>query len=290
MKSLTFAFVCLQICAGCAAPLRPGDASILSNQVRPEFFTAPEVRLHRFSAQGARMPDAAFRAALATIERRLHRPVRVIDHGEATGWGTGGPVAPIQDHGRAVTGADVEAAGGVYRLSSPQDGILGAAAFGNPTGGVGNSFVLAEPGTIVVVELPGPLDGVGVTGLADKMAVETADGPPRWRQGTVVLEHSVIHRRSNWFVSESKLFQWTLTHEVGHVLGVPASNTHIWAVPGLGPHCTDPRCVMYTGFDWRVLWTGIVRGWPMDFCEKCSKELEAARSAAGQPAPPAAPG
>jgi hypothetical protein len=34
---------------------------------------------------------------------------------------------------------------------------------------------------------------------------------------------------------------------------------------------------MYTGFDWRVLWTGLVTGWPLDFCDDCAKELESAR-------------
>jgi hypothetical protein len=285
MKSLA----CLSLCfcsvigVGCAAPSRAGDPSLASNQVRTEFFTAPEVRIHRFSVKGARMSDGAFHAALTTIESHLHRPIRMIDHGEqADGWGKGGPVAPVQDHGRAVTGADVEAAGGVYRLSEPQDGIVGVARRAVGDGALCD--VLADPGVVVVVELPGPDDGVGVTGSTGAIAVNS-DGPPRFLPGTIVIEHSVIKRRSNWFVSEAKLSQWTLTHELGHVLGVPASNSHIWAVPGLGPHCTDPRCVMYTGFDWRVLWTGIVRGWPMNFCQQCSKEIEAARSASVPPAP-----
>jgi hypothetical protein len=284
MKPLMLLIICCCImAAGCAAPTRDGDPTLHSKQVREEFFTAREVRVHRFSAEGCRMSDAAFAAAVATIESHLHRPIRVIDHGVAKTWGEGGPAAPIEDRGRLVTGADVQAAGGVFRMSEPQDGILGAALFGNEPG-FGNVRVLAEPGTIVVVEMTGPEGGVGVTGFADFLAVDRADGLPRWREGLVVIHHGVIQRRSNWFVSEAKLSQWTLTHEIGHVLGVPSSNSHIWFVPGLGPHCTDPRCVMYTGFDWRVLWTGIVRGWPMDFCKACSKELEAART--GQSAPP----
>jgi predicted Zn-dependent protease len=101
---------------------------------------------------------------------------------------------------------------------------------------------------------------------------------PVRRSGTVVLCRSAIKRRSNWFVSEAKLAQWTLTHEIGHVLDVPASNTHKWLVPGLGVHCTRPECVMYTGLDWRVVVTGVLKGWPMDFCELCRGELERART------------
>jgi hypothetical protein len=131
-----------------------------------------------------------------------------------------------------------------------------------------------EPGTVLVV----PVGGVGVTGYLSWR------GDQREGAGQtpiVVLKPETVAHRSGLFVSAAKLSEWTLTHELGHVLNVPASNTHAWIVPGLGGnHCTHPECVMYTGFDWRVLWTGIVRGWPMDFCELCSAEIRAAREAA----------
>jgi hypothetical protein len=256
----------------CAAPSRPADPTIPAQPVRADLFSVQEVRLHRFSAKGCRIPDPAFRAALTTIESHLGRPIRVIDHGETeTGWGENGPIAPIQDRGHPISGADVTAAGGRYMLSQPDDGILGVIDMG-PIGG-GRPLPLVEPGAIIVVEFPGTQDGSGVTGVTTRVAVDQGAAKPQAQSGMVILCHSALVHRSGVFISRAKLSQWTLTHELGHVLHVPASNAHLWFVPGLGPHCTNPTCVMYTGFDWRVLWTGLVRGWPLDFCDHCTAEL-----------------
>jgi len=80
--------------------------------------------------------------------------------------------------------------------------------------------------------------------------------------------------------STRNLWEWTLTHAAGHVLGVPAKNSHVWVVPGLGPHCTRPECVMYTGVDWRVVLSGLLHGWLIDFCASCAGELADARAQA----------
>lgn len=267
--------------SACAAPPRPADLTLPSGAVRREFFEV-EVRVHRYSARGARVPDEAFAHAVATLERHLGRGVRVVDHGEMdSGWGVDGPIAPILDGGRPIGAAEIAGRGGRY-LVAEGAGVLGAidqrviAGYEeSPT----RALVLVEPGTILVVELPGPEGGAGVTGYATALAV-AAGGSTERRTGVVVLSRSAIARRSGLFVSESRLAQWTLTHEIGHVLGVPASNTHIWKVPGLGPHCTHPECVMYTGLDWRVVVTGLLTGWPLDYCERCAAELGEARAAA----------
>jgi hypothetical protein len=214
-----------------AAVRRPRASQ--SREVRADLFTAPQVRVHRFSYAGARIPDPAFNAAIATVERHLGRSITVIDHGEQSGgWGDHGPMAPIQDAGRAISAADVTAAGGTYKLATADAGILGVIdlrAIPGYEAAASGMLPLVEPGTIIVVELPGSEDGSGATGFAAAAAVEP--GPTRCT-GTVVLNRSAIHRRSNLFVSESKLGQWTLTHEIGHVLNVPASNSHIWPCPG----------------------------------------------------------
>jgi hypothetical protein len=268
--------VVLLCVAGCAAPPHPADATLTSSEIRADLFTAPQVRLHRYSAAGARIPDAAFTEAVATIERHLGRGIEVIDHGEqAGGWSADGPTAPIQDGGRAVSVSDVAAAGGRYTLAAADHGIVGVADRSSLPGHEGEPsrlLPLAEDGTIIVVEWPGTEDGGGVTGFTSMLVIGSELKP-----GVVVLCRSAIHRRSNWFVSESKLTRWTLTHEIGHVLGVPASSTHKWIVPGLGVHCTHPECVMYTGVDWRVVVTGLLKGWPLDFCDPCKAELERAR-------------
>ncbi|MDX2131457.1 MAG: hypothetical protein SFY69_05355 [Planctomycetota bacterium] len=130
------------------------------------------------------------------------------------------------------------------------------------------------PTTVLVV----PASGAWVTGYA----TSRGEGEPgRGRRAVVVVMPEGIARRSGFFVRPSKLWEWTLVHEMGHVLGVPASSSHAWDVEGLGVHCTNPGCVMYTGFDWRVLWTGIVRGWPLEFCEDCARELREAGEAGG---------
>ena len=71
---------------------------------------------------------------------------------------------------------------------------------------------LLDQGSIVVL----PLVNQGVTGY------------PSWRDcpttGTrvpiVVLHDEAIARRSGLFVKREKLFEWTLTHEIGHALGL----------------------------------------------------------------------
>jgi hypothetical protein len=280
MRTLAVIVCALILCLlqGCKAPSREGDPTLTSQSVRADLFTAPEVRVHRFSGKGDRISDEAFRDALVTVERHLGRSIRVIDHGEVEAWGDHGPVAPIQDQGRPVSKADVTGANGRYMLSKPDDGILGVIDMGP-----GGLVPLVEPGVIIVVELPGTEKGNGVTGVAGALVVD--EGPtakPASRSGLVMLHHNDLVHHSGFFVSRTKLCQWTLTHEIGHVLRVPASNSHIWIVPGLGAHCTNPNCVMYTGFDWRVLWTGLVRGWPLDYCEQCKGELAQARAEAGR--------
>jgi hypothetical protein len=178
----------LFVLAGCAAPPRPADSSLLSNEVRADLFAAPQVRLHRFSAVGARIPETSFREAVATIERHLGRGILVIDHGEQDGgWGENGPAAPIQDRGRPVSASDVAAAGGRYTLAAVDNGILGVVDPSSLPGHEGEPsrmLPLVEDGTIIVVELPGTEVG-GVTGVASQL-VNGSELKP----GTVVLFRS----------------------------------------------------------------------------------------------------
>jgi hypothetical protein len=65
---------------------------------------------------------------------------------------------------------------------------------------------------------------------------------------------------------------WTLvqTHELGHVLGVPADASHAWK----DGHCTNPRCVMYPEMDFRSGIAAVfVLGPPRNFCAACRAEL-----------------
>ncbi|MBL9000257.1 MAG: hypothetical protein JNK25_03890 [Phycisphaerae bacterium] len=268
------------IVPACTVPPRAAAPDIDSGAVREGFFRYPVVYLHVFAVNEAVIPPDALGRSVATIERHLGRRVEVIDHGSEQVPMTADnelarvPVFPPRDtSGRVIAAADVP-----LLFDKPLRGLLGAAAVGHRMLSTDSPEPIIRPiieeNVIIVVALPGPSGGVGVTGYASVVPVRT---PKELRTGVVFLNASVIHRRSSWLVSKSRLYEWTLTHELGHVLGVPASNSHIWAVPGLGPHCTHPECVMYTGLDWRVVLSGVLNGWPLDFCDGCASELRSVR-------------
>lgn len=271
--------------AGCSVPPHPADPSLPSLAVRLPHFAAPEFRLHVVGINGAQIPDTALTHSAATLSKHLGRPVRIIQHPPITyppeALANDPATFPVYDNGRALTDADLRALGSrPYLLHTPDHGLLGVVGAPQPDGYV---FPLpyVEPAVALVVVAPGT--PAGVTGLTTGVAV----APEGARQPAMIfLRDAAIARQSNVFVPRAKLYQWTLTHELGHVLGVPASNTHKWPVPGLGPHCTHPECVMYTGLDWRVVASGLLQGWPLDFCPECAAELKAARQSAAHPGDP----
>lgn len=276
---VTAAFV-----AGCAAPARPGEPALGNTAPPRSNFAAPEFRLHILEVSGAAIPPDALDHSARTLARHLGRPVHIIRHDPLNlPEGTRLSTFPIIDDGRLVAAEELARLGGKPLLiSSGGDGFLGGVGVAREDDSVW-MLPYIEPGTALVVVQPGPERGV--TGFSTWAAVAPTGEA---RVGIVVLHERVIDHRSSWLVSRTKVFEWTLTHELGHVLGVPASSSHCWSVPRLpGRHCTHPECVMYTGLDWRVVVTGILRGWPLDYCTRCSAELDAARNAAA--IPPAAP-
>lgn len=95
-----------------------------------------------------------------------------------------------------------------------------------------------------------------------------------WQQ--IIFNVAGIEGTANILLSERRVWEIVLVHELGHVLGVPADSSHIWREG----HCTDPTCVIYPTIDWRSVIAGIAHGGPPDdLCEKCRTEL--ARAAAG---------
>lgn len=268
----------------CAVPPHASDPTIPSTQVRTPHFAAPEFRLHVLSVNGAQIPEQALERSVATISRQLGRPVRVVHHSpmvytpEELGP-RGEPGAfPIIENGRTISEAElVPLYGQPYLLAEPRDGILGVVGVPQPDGMlIPKPYI--EEATALVIVVPGTANNL--TGFTTSAAI----APSGERQPSIVyLRDAAIRGRSGFFVSYHKLYEWTLTHELGHVLRVPASNSQIWNVPGLGPHCTHPECVMYTGLDWRVVVSGVLHGWPLDFCSECAMELSAARAAAATP-------
>jgi predicted Zn-dependent protease len=91
----------------------------------------------------------------------------------------------------------------------------------------------------------------------------------------IVFSASGVRAMRGPFFSERAAWVLVQTHELGHVLGVPASSDHTWH----DGHCTEPRCVMYPKTDWRSVMAGILAlGPPRGFCAKCEAELRSARA------------
>jgi hypothetical protein len=90
----------------------------------------------------------------------------------------------------------------------------------------------------------------------------------------IVLNAAGIHAMTSPFLTDRDAWVLVLTHEMGHVLGVPANAAHTWQ----NGHCTDPHCVMYPRTDARAVLAAIFSfGIPNGFCEKCRAELTAGR-------------
>lgn len=269
--------------AGCAVPPRAADPEIPSNPVRHAHWTVPSIRLHIVPVNGAHLPERALAASITTIERHTGLAVEVHRRDSVTVRMDNHPgdVRPVP-----VRAADVTEHLDDYLAARPWTFLFEsdrrAPAPRDPTTYQWNAL----PGEILIAVLPGHPDGSGSTGYATVAHIEPSRDTLVY---VVALRQSAIHRRSGFLVNRNRLWEWTLTHEIGHILGVPARNSHIWFVPGLGPHCTHPECVMYTGFDWRVLVSGLLHGWPLDFCRHCASELREAREASLRSGHPPAP-
>lgn len=266
----------LLLCTGCAVPPAAPDPQAESGRVAAAQINAPAFRLHIMEIGGVTIPMQAVERSIRTLQPHLAGPVEIIHHpAQATfNWDAG--AFPIRDGDRTVLPHDLPPAG-PYRLASPNVGLTGGVGLPASDGETDSLRLipLIEPGVALIAVMPGPAEGRGVTGYATLAA---RDPDQALIRGVVVMNDSVIRARANWFIPRTKLYQWTLTHELGHVLGVPADRSHIRQVQGLnGNHCTHPECVMYTGVDWRVIVSGLLHGWPMNFCEVCRQELRAAR-------------
>lgn len=270
MRLLLIVF--LLIGAGCAVPPAPADPDAISGPVAAQQLNAPAFRLHILEVGDITIPPVAIDETIRTLQPYFAGPIQVIHHTPTATFDWNAGPFPVREGDRFLTATDLGPEG-ERRLASPDHGLIGIAGLPQSDDGVESIRVLplVEPGVALVCIMPGPSEGRGVTGYATLAARHPDRG---LFTGAVVLQDSVIRARATWFVPRSKLYQWTLTHELGHVLGVPADRAHIRQVQGLnGNHCTHPECVMYTGLDWRVVLSGLLHGWPMDFCEVCQGEL-----------------
>jgi len=265
------------------APPRRADPTLVDLGVDGAHFRGSALRVHLLSVNGAEVPPEALDRAFDTISRHVHLPVQIDDHGEL--------FVPETEHDPFVwpgwDRVDAErvraAAPEPYRPPNAADGVAGFLLI--PTRGEVDAeliYPLIEPGVALVVCVPGTSRGLaGYT-----VRLPRTDGG--FHPGLVVLRAARIERIGR-LVGRNRMWEWTLTHEIGHVLGVPGDASHAWNRSQRGVHCTRPDCVMYSGADWRFLWTSLWHGLPLDFCPLCAGELAAASpgtpSSRSSPAP-----
>lgn len=278
--------------AGCRVAPTAADPSIRTRSVNAPLLRAPTVRIHVATVGDESLPEVALEASMATLRRHLPQPIEVIRHPAVPGPPAESPEIefapefPVFRDGKQITredltGSELESGTALTcRLDTPDRGILGVAGLPSATDADGRVVgyglrPIVEPDVLLVMVVPGSGNGLGHTGYATQVVESDS---LHLRTGLVILRRSAIRRRAGVFVPESRLWEWTLTHEIGHVLGVPASNQHACIVPGYGGiHCTHPECVMATGVSWRTIASGLINGWPLDYCEACSAEIRAGR-------------
>lgn len=275
----------MSVCAGCRVPPRAGDPTLPERSVNRELLIGAKIYVHIAELGDARLPIRALDQSLATLKRHLHRPIEVVRHP---------PIAvdqpesddielaaefPVFDGDRLITRADFSPKSSVgpplreLRLRESKAGLLGVACLQEVSAdhpGWSRLQPIVEPSAILVMAVPGNRSGSGHTGWTTSVLTDDLTS----RRGLVVLRQSAIERHASLMVPAERLWTWTLTHELGHVLGIPVGNEHSCVVRGYGGiHCTRPECVMSTGVDWRTVVSGVLRGWPLDYCDSCSAEI-----------------
>ena len=285
---------------GCRVPAAEAEPNAPVGAVNRTLLQAPVVRIELLSVNGESVPEKALAASMETIGEYLAGRIEVVDRGgierpalEEDGTLAGRMEWPSLDWA-AVERGEIA----LEPVSERTTWYRAREREGDGEGGKGGRVVaivtelmdgsrlaypMAEPTTILVAAISLEDGGPWVTGYHHDLAGIGDDKGATFDYAAcgsmVVLNGSVIRERSGPFVSETKLWEYTLTHEIGHALGVPASATHARVLPGRGTHCTRPECVMYAAADWRTVLSGLLHGWPLDFCEACAGELRSAVAA-----------
>ncbi len=285
------ALVACVLAGGCRVSPRANDPDIQTRPANAALLRSPVVHLHIASVNNEEIPEEALEATLRTLSRHIRAPIEVHRRAVTLVLPTEPHMDiaaefPVFDGDQLLTGAafppiDEERSDPPrVMLERPDNGligIMGAVTTSDPASGKFwyTAKPIVEDNVILVLVTPGNQAGTGHTGFTTTV-VRGAGG--LLESGMVVLRANAIRRRAGVFVPEERMWEWTLTHEIGHVLKVPADPAHGCIVPGYGGvHCTHPECVMYTGVDWRVFASGLINGWPLDYCKVCSSEIAAAR-------------
>jgi predicted Zn-dependent protease len=283
--------VCMVLCvlSGCHLPPRAADPNAWSRGVKRELVLAPAVHIEVLRVNDADVPEAIWRRVLDRFSRYVAGEVVVTDHGridlpadsrgdllEAFDW-------PIADEHGPIT-VERMVAEGRERMLLDSHVIVSAqrVEMRDPEGGlVGEWIEPSVPGNVVLLAIVPADPGYNHTGYMRGLHMLCDDGGAMaWRVGgaLVTVQVNVINRRAMFGPAQRALLEWTLFHELGHALGVPADPSRI--TMKLGAHCTYPHCVMYSPVDLRWIVSLFLNGWPMELCAKCDEELREALEAA----------
>lgn len=268
---------------GCSVSPRAADPAFGDREVNAELINTPVIRVEVLRVNDAWMPGNALERSLRYIEGLIAGQFEIVDRGvvllqeDADGRLSKPFSWPLMEDGRAVSPEDF-GADRVFRLSHAEGGVQGAVLV-DYSGGEVKMEPLAAPGTVLMVVMPRDYAAGGVTGYHRSLArLDEAGEVVSGGGSMIVLQRRAIVEKSGGLVERSKLWEWTITHELGHALRVPAQAERMWSGPHPGAHCTRPECVMYAAADWRSVMSGLVNGWPLRFCGPCEGEIGAARA------------
>ncbi len=97
--------------------------------------------------------------------------------------------------------------------------------------------------------------------------------------GFASIARDAVRSEAFLTVRSDEVERFVTQHELGHLLGLVSDPGH-----EDDGHCTDPRCILYAGVDWRALlanWWRVFTGrLPEALDAGCRRELEERRAAA----------
>ncbi len=284
MRAAAILALLLALSSSCRVPAHAPDARAERKSIARELVNAPVVHVELVRVNGAAIPEVAWSHALATLGRHVRGEI-VVHEREPLTLGVGGKNTLFEAFEWPL---DVDAAqlverelvaGAWYELS--HDGEPIATVSVGPDG-TRHATPIAPRDTLLVAVLPRDPSMGSLHGWCRPTSrIEHESGRFVSGGSLIVLQSDVILAHAWWPVSAEKLFEHTLVHELGHALGLPADPARTWIGPHSGAHCTHPECALYPAFDWRAVLSGILHGWPLDFCEACKAEIAAARDATG---------